>query len=121
MFGMLATQSGTLISQSGTHGAAAGHAPGLPGLLCYVQDHKTCSQKPKPDLAGDDMNFTHLESTDYHSYLLRLWRDGKQRPWRSSLLCSSTGTLHHFASLAYLIAFLEALTRGVDERCPIDL
>jgi hypothetical protein len=61
------------------------------------------------------MNTTRIESTDYHSYLLRLWRDGTQQPWRASLRCSSTGALHHFGKLAYLIAFLEALTGGVDE------
>jgi hypothetical protein len=61
------------------------------------------------------MNFTWIESTHYHSYLLRLWRDGEQRPWRASLHCPSTGTLHHFAKMAYLIAFLEAQTGGVDE------
>jgi hypothetical protein len=64
------------------------------------------------------INFTRIESesTDYHCYLLRLRRDGEQRPWRASLLCSSTGTLHHFANIAHLIAFLQAQTGGVEEQ-----
>jgi hypothetical protein len=61
------------------------------------------------------MNFIEIESTDYHCYLLRLRRDGEQRPWRASLHCSSTGTLHHFANIVHLLAFLHAQTGGVDE------
>jgi hypothetical protein len=61
------------------------------------------------------MNFLRIEPTDYHCYLLRLRRDGEQRPWRASLHCSTTGTLHHFASMGHLIAFLQAQTGGVDE------
>jgi hypothetical protein len=49
------------------------------------------------------------------AYLLRLRRDGEQRPWRASLHCSSTGTIHHFASMVHLITFLQAQTGGVDE------
>ena len=64
------------------------------------------------------MTFTRIEPTDYHCYLLRLWRDGEQGPWRASLHCSSTGTLHHFANIVHLIAFLQAQTGGVDEPGP---
>lgn len=56
------------------------------------------------------MNFIRSESHDYHSYLLRLWRDGSHRPWRASLHCSSTGTLHHFADISHLLAFLQERT-----------
>ena len=58
------------------------------------------------------MNFPRSESTDYHSYLLRLWRDGPKRPWRASLHCSATGTVHYFVDMVYLFAFLQARTDG---------
>jgi hypothetical protein len=47
------------------------------------------------------------EPTNYHAYLLRLWRDGSQQPWRASLHCSTTDVLHHFADVSHLIAFLQ--------------
>jgi len=43
----------------------------------------------------------------YHSYLLRLWREGPQAPWRASLQSTATEQLHHFASLEQLWAFLQ--------------
>jgi len=61
------------------------------------------------------MNFSQGESPDYQCYLLRLRRDGEQRPWRASLHSAATGTLHHFAEIAYLIAFIEEQTSGVEE------
>jgi hypothetical protein len=61
------------------------------------------------------MYFTRPESTDYHSYLLRFWRDGPQRSWRASMHCSATGTLHHFADMEHLFAFIQARTDGEDE------
>ena len=60
------------------------------------------------------MTFTQPESPDYQSYLLRLWRDGPQRPWRASLHCVATDTLHHFVDTAHLVAFLQAQTGDVD-------
>lgn len=60
------------------------------------------------------MTFTQPESVDYQSYLLRLWRDGPQRPWRASLHCVATDTLHHFADMTYLLAFLQAQTGDVN-------
>jgi hypothetical protein len=61
------------------------------------------------------MSFTGSESTDYHSYLLRIWRDGPQRPWRASMQCATTDTLHYFADMSHLIAFLKAQTGDMDE------
>jgi hypothetical protein len=46
---------------------------------------------------------------DYHSYLLRLWRDRAQDPWRASLQSTATEQLLQFASLEALFAFLIAL------------
>lgn len=50
------------------------------------------------------------DKTDYHSYLLRLWRvrnDGEN--WRASLEDVQTGELHGFQDLAALQRFLEGL------------
>lgn len=46
----------------------------------------------------------------YAAYVLRLWRDGAQTPWRAVLECARTGEQHPFASLSDLYAFLDAET-----------
>jgi hypothetical protein len=58
------------------------------------------------------MTFTRPGSSHYQAYLLRLWRDGPDQPWRVSLQGSATETLHHFADLQRLFAFLQAQTEG---------
>lgn len=45
-------------------------------------------------------------NANYHSYLLRLWRDGANHPWRASLHCSATGEKFAFADLLALFTFL---------------
>ena len=45
-------------------------------------------------------------NSHYHSYLLRLWRDGTNHPWRASLQCSATGEKLAFADMLTLFAFL---------------
>jgi hypothetical protein len=62
------------------------------------------------------MEFTGSELTDYHSYLLRIWRDGPQRPWRASMQCAATGTVHYFADITHLLAFLQAQVGEVSKR-----
>ncbi len=57
-------------------------------------------------------------SSDYHSYLLRLWRvrdDGEN--WRASLEDVQSGNLHGFQNLAALQHFLEdlAVVEGSDQ------
>lgn len=52
------------------------------------------------------MDTTHR----YHAYVLRLWRDGEDAPWRASLESTHDGTQRHFTGLAQLLAFLEAQT-----------
>ena len=44
---------------------------------------------------------------NYQAYLLRLWRDDGNTPWRASLQDTRAGQLHTFASLSQLIAFIE--------------
>ena len=50
---------------------------------------------------------------DYHAYLLRLWREGAQKPWRAELVSPHTGDKRHFANHAQLIEFLAELTADV--------
>lgn len=51
----------------------------------------------------------------YQSYLLRLWRDNPQSPWRASLQSSATEELRHFATVDELWAFLMAQMGGKDD------
>ena len=57
------------------------------------------------------MNSKTMNSKDastYHSYLLRLWRDTSDSPWRASLQSSADEGLQHFATADDLWAFLLA-------------
>lgn len=42
----------------------------------------------------------------YHSYLLRLWRNDRNHPWRASLQSTATGEKRAFADLLTLLVFL---------------
>ena len=44
----------------------------------------------------------------YLSYLLRLWRDHQQAPWRASLESTATGDIRRFGDLEAMWAFLQA-------------
>jgi hypothetical protein len=46
----------------------------------------------------------------YTSYLVRLWQDSRQGPWRASAQSVQTGERVLFASLAELFTFLEGQT-----------
>jgi hypothetical protein len=54
------------------------------------------------------MNFLDPQSHQYHSYLLRLWREGAQGTWRGSLQDTATGQVSYFASVESLYSFLLA-------------
>jgi hypothetical protein len=43
---------------------------------------------------------------NYHSYLLRLWRDSADQPWRASLQCTATEERVAFTDLRALFSFL---------------
>ena len=43
----------------------------------------------------------------YHAYLLRLWRDDAAASWRASAQNPHTGQIHHFATVAQLLQFLQ--------------
>ena len=44
----------------------------------------------------------------YRSYLLRLWREGREGPWRISLRSSEGGARRGFADLDHLMAYLQS-------------
>ena len=64
-----------------------------------------------------------METTpsDYHSYLLRLWRvrDDRQQ-WRASLEDVQTGEMRGFENAKALVMYLEALT-AQDDPQPVAL
>ena len=45
--------------------------------------------------------------SNYMTYMLRLWRDGDDAPWRASLECARTGERHPFVDLSALFDFLK--------------
>lgn len=49
-------------------------------------------------------------ATNYQAYMLRIWQEDEELPWRASLQNPHTGEQHHFATLSHLFAFLEAQT-----------
>jgi hypothetical protein len=46
----------------------------------------------------------------YHSFLVRLWQDERQMPWRALAQSVQTGETICFADLESLFAFLQAQT-----------
>jgi hypothetical protein len=52
---------------------------------------------------------------NYHAYLLRLWREDVDTPWRASLQEAHAGQSFNFASVAQLIAFIEEQTHASPE------
>ena len=63
------------------------------------------------------------QSSYYLSYLLRLWRSGRDDTavWRASLESPIAGERRGFANLRDLFAFLEAVTsENVEEESPTD-
>ncbi|MFN8485913.1 MAG: hypothetical protein U0768_22960 [Anaerolineae bacterium] len=50
---------------------------------------------------------TYLQSPPgYHSFLVRLWRESAEGPWRASAHCVQTGETLRFASVEALFAYL---------------
>ena len=57
---------------------------------------------------------------EYHSYLLRLWRESARGAWRASLQSTTTEQVVHFADVAALVAFLVAQTGEPPVHPPLD-
>jgi hypothetical protein len=53
------------------------------------------------------MNRADQRCRNYQSYLLRLWQEDTQTPWRASLQSTSSEEIYHFATLEALFAFLD--------------
>ena len=61
------------------------------------------------------MNRLDPDRLDYHSYLLRLWRDGAQGVWHASLHSTAIEQVYRFASLEALVGFLDARLAAVGD------
>lgn len=55
---------------------------------------------------------TMSQPSDYHSYLLRMWRDNPQAAWQATLQSTATEQVHHFTSVEHTRAFLKAQMAG---------
>ena len=53
-----------------------------------------------------------LSNNGYKAYVLRLWSDGPDGPWRAVLDCARTGAHYPFATVVDLVAFLESETEA---------
>lgn len=50
-------------------------------------------------------------STQYHSFLLRLWRDDFEGDWRASLQDVKSGECFYFASMDAMVEFMMRKTK----------
>lgn len=80
-------------------------------ILWRTQTHKALhdAQSSRPTR----MNIQHTgpqSAGRYHAYLVRLWQDGPQAPWRASAQNAHTGEKWFFADLEALFAFLHKQT-----------
>lgn len=50
---------------------------------------------------------TTMTSMTYRSYLLRVWRENKDAPWRGSLKSTADGQEYHFSTIEALWSFLQ--------------
>lgn len=54
-------------------------------------------------------------SAECRAFLVRLWRDGPQQPWRATVKQVSDGLEFHFSSPERLLLFLHESTTGASE------
>ncbi|MFZ2359662.1 MAG: hypothetical protein WA040_10000 [Anaerolineae bacterium] len=45
--------------------------------------------------------------SDYHAYLIRLWRDETQQPWRAELVSPHTGEARRFATPEQAFSYVQ--------------
>jgi hypothetical protein len=57
----------------------------------------------------------HPQPHIYAAYLVRLWRDSQESPWRASVQSVSDGRITHFNSLPALFEFLELRSTESDD------
>jgi hypothetical protein len=58
--------------------------------------------------------------TDYHAWLLRIWRETPYAPWRIALEHVSTGERKGFADLDALLAYLQTVYTGSEPDISLD-
>jgi hypothetical protein len=51
-------------------------------------------------------------TTEYHAWLLRLWRETPEAHWRIALETVPAGERHGFADLESLLAYLQTVCTG---------
>jgi len=71
--------------------------------------------KEAPEITSDYFRTDRIMKYDqmipndrYQSYLLRLWQESPETPWRAMLKCSVSGEELVFADLDKMLAFLRA-------------
>ena len=56
-------------------------------------------------------NKADMTTTTYQAYMLRIWQESDDLPWRASLQNPHTGEQKNFATLAHLYTFLDRQTQ----------
>ncbi|MFO7541035.1 MAG: hypothetical protein R6X32_23585 [Chloroflexota bacterium] len=56
--------------------------------------------------------------TNYHAYLVRLWRENEHQPWRAELVSPHMGEKHRFATVMQLYAFIDQQLQDPDQPLP---
>lgn len=54
--------------------------------------------------------------TNYHAYLIRLWREDEQQPWRAELVSPQSGAARRFATPQQAYAYLQQKLEQERER-----
>lgn len=54
--------------------------------------------------------------SDYHAYLIRLWRDDQHEPWRAELVSPHTGEERRFATPEQLFCYVQEQIEGITVR-----
>jgi hypothetical protein len=73
----------------------------------------TAANSPNIEANHSEMTVTQRIDNDqlslphYRAYLVRLWRDDAQEPWRASAQSVQSGEVVRFATLQELFAFLD--------------
>lgn len=61
---------------------------------------------------GDPMKDNSPPDERYHAYLVRLWQDQPNRPWRALVRCCANNEERRFATVEELFLFLHRQTDG---------
>jgi hypothetical protein len=56
--------------------------------------------------------------SDYQAYLIRLWRDDRQEPWRAELVSPHTGEARCFATPEQLFSYMQRQMEIKPDRQP---